>query len=231
MFSLLVKTVQKGVTLSGDMLTEVLGDVRAHDENIFCQQLAVNVAYHSHHMVEPGKAYEKMIHPHCAQKLSMVPMYSTVSGMIISDPSTLSACYWRKNLQSPVLFNTAIQRIIGDNDQSKLFLEIGPHSTLSGPIRQSLAKAGTKDHRYLPNIEKGKEPWRNLLVTAGNLYTHSAPISLSSLITQGKVLTEVPPYAWQHDERLWHEPRSVRDWRHRRYPHHELLGSRTLDSK
>lgn len=222
----------QSVTLSGDsdMLSEVLGGIRAHDEGIFCRQLAVNVAYHSHHMAEAGEAYEKMIHPHCTPKLSMVPMYSTVSGTIISDPSTLNSRYWRKNLQSPVLFNTAVQRIIGDDDQSKLFLEIGPHSTLSGPIRQSLAKADTKDHRYLPTIVRGKEPWRSVLETAGNLYTHSAPINLSSLITRGKTLTELSPYAWQHDERLWDEPRFVRDWRLRRNIHHELLGSRTLES-
>lgn len=55
MFSLLVKKSPEGVMLSGDMLTEVLGDVQTHDENIFCQQLTINVAYHSHHMVEPGK--------------------------------------------------------------------------------------------------------------------------------------------------------------------------------
>lgn len=222
----------ESVTLSGDSdtLSEVLDGIHAHDQEIFCRQLAVNVAYHSHHMVEAGKAYEKMIYPHCAHKLSMVPMYSTVSGTIVSDPSILNARYWRRNLQSPVLFNTAIQRIIGDDDQSKLFLEIGPHSTLSGPIRQSLTKADTGKHRYLPTIIRGKEPWRSLLVTAGNLYIHSAPINLPSLITQGKVLTELPPYTWQHDERLWDEPRLVRDWRLRRYPHHELLGSRTLES-
>lgn len=186
----------ESVTLSGDSdtLGEVLDGIHAHDNEILCRQLAVNVAYHSHHMVEAGEVYEKMVHPHCAHKLSMAPMYSNVSGTIISDPSILNARYWRKNLQSPVLFNTAIQRIIGDDEQSKLFLEIGPHSTLSSPIRQSLAKADTKDHRYLPTIIRGKEPWRSLLVTAGNLYTHSAPIILPSLIAQGKVLTELPPY-------------------------------------
>lgn len=100
----------ESVTLSGDSdtLGEVLDGIHAHDNEIFCRQLAVNAAYHSHHMVEAGEVYEKMVHPHCAHKLSMAPMYSNVSGTIISDPSILNARYWRKNLQSPVLFNTAI---------------------------------------------------------------------------------------------------------------------------
>ena len=55
-----------------------------------------------------------------------------------------------KNFQSVV----AIQWSIGDHNQSKLFLEVGPHSILSGPVCQSLAKADTKDHRYRPTIAK-----------------------------------------------------------------------------
>lgn len=220
------------VTLSGDIdaLNEVLDDIHADDQGTFCRKLAVNVAYHSHHMADVGEVYEKMVSPYFSYQPSMVPMYSTVSGTIVSDPSTLSPRYWRKNLQSPVLFNTAIERILKDDDQSKLFLEIGPHSALSGPIRQSLAKANTKEHRYIPTIVRGKEPWRSLLATAGNLYTHGASISLHSLIPQGKVVTELPTYSWQHNEIYWDEPRIVHDWRHRQFPHHELLGSRTLES-
>ncbi|KAI9934559.1 hypothetical protein MW887_000174 [Aspergillus wentii] len=220
------------VTLSGDsdVLGEILNDIHAADEDTFCRKLAVNVAYHSHHMVEAGEAYQKMVSPHFSHQPSMAPMYSTVSGTIVSDPSTLGPGYWRRNLQSPVLFHTAIERILNDNDQSKLFLEIGPHSALSGPIRQSIAKANSKEHRYIPTIIRGKDVWRSLLATAGNLYTHGASISLHSLIPQGKVVTEIPPYSWQHNEIYWDEPRIVHDWRHRQHPHHELLGSRTLES-
>ncbi|OJJ78433.1 uncharacterized protein ASPGLDRAFT_62541 [Aspergillus glaucus CBS 516.65] len=220
------------ITLSGDsdVLAEILDDIHADDQDTFCRKLAVNVAYHSHHMVEAGDAYEKMVSPHFSHQLSMVPMYSTVSGTIVSDPSILSPGYWRRNLQSPVLFHTAIERILKDDERSKLFLEIGPHSVLSGPIRQSIAKANTKEHRYIPTIVRGKDVWRSILATAGSLYTHGASISLHSLLPQGKVVTEIPSYSWQHSEIYWDEPRIVHDWRHRQHPHHELLGSRTLES-
>lgn len=97
----------ESVTLSGDSdtLGEVLDGIHAHDNEIFCRQLAVNVAYHSHHMVEAGEVYEKMVHPHCAHKLSMAPMYSNVSGTIISDPSILNAVTGARTC-SPPFFST-----------------------------------------------------------------------------------------------------------------------------
>ncbi|PYI00201.1 hypothetical protein BO71DRAFT_455104 [Aspergillus ellipticus CBS 707.79] len=222
----------QSVTLSGDedSLAEVVEKIRLHDPDTFCRSLNVDFAYHSHHMADAGKAYEKLLSPHFSHQRSMIPMYSSLSGTIISDPSILSAGYWRRNLESPVRFNTAIQRILQDDEQAKLFLEIGPHSALSGPIRQSLAKAGTNAHRYIPTIIRGKDPWMSLHMTAGNLYTCGQPIYLPCLIPQGKVVTELPTYSWQHDERFWEEARLVHDWRYRQHPHHELLGSRSLES-
>lgn len=220
------------VTLSGDshILAEVLDDIHDDSQDTFCRKLAVNVAYHSHHMVEAGYVYEKMVSPHFSHQSSMIPMYSTVTGTIVTDASILGPSYWRRNLQSPVLFHTAIDRILKDDNQSKLFLEVGPHSALSGPIRQSIKMANTGEHRYIPTIIRDKEPWRSIVAAAGNLHTHGASINLQHLIPRGRVVTELPPYCWQHNERYWDEPRIVHDWRHRQHPHHELLGSQVLES-
>src|SRR5258707_14169878 len=48
------------------------------------------------------------------------------------------ASYWATNLTSPVRFSSAISELLtvqGDG----VFLEIGPHSTLEGPLRQICA--------------------------------------------------------------------------------------------
>jgi SAM-dependent methyltransferase len=222
----------ESVTLSGDseILTEVLDNIHGDSQDTFCRKLAVNVAYHSHHMADAGEVYEKMVAPNFYHQPSMIPMYSTVTGTIVTDPSILSPSYWRRNLQSPVLFHTAIERILKDDTLSKLFLEVGPHSALSGPIKQSIKLANTGEHRYIPTIIRDKESWRSLLAAAGNLHTHGASIDLRHIIPRGKVVTKLPPYCWQHTEKYWDEPRIVHDWRHRQYPHHELLGSQILES-
>ncbi|XRM48748.1 hypothetical protein ABZX51_011661 [Aspergillus tubingensis] len=47
---------------------------------------------------------------------------------------------------------------------------------------------------------------------------------------RGQVVTDLPPYPWQHGTRYWNESRLVRDWRLSSMPPHELLGSRCPES-
>ncbi|GAB1218268.1 hypothetical protein ATERTT37_007522 [Aspergillus terreus] len=181
----------QSVTISGDAetLDTIISDIQSKDKNIFCRKLAVNVAYHSHHMKEAGQTYEALISPYMTYNSSMIPLYSTVTATTMSEPSELNADYWVQNLQRPVLFNGAFQKILNSESKSRIFLE-----------------------------------------TAGHLYTHGVPLQLSLFIPHGKVITDLPPYPWQHEDKFWSETRMVRDWRLRGEPHHELLGSRTLES-
>ncbi|PKY05762.1 putative polyketide synthase [Aspergillus campestris IBT 28561] len=221
----------QSVTLSGDeeVILRVMDRIKAEDESVLCRQLAVAVAYHSHHMSEAADRYERLIAPHLSHNESMVPLYSTVSGESVDDPSQLDAVYWSKNLRCPVLFKTAIQAIV-DDDEATLFLEIGPHSTLSGPINQMIRTDGETKNAYVSTLQRGKSGLGNVLETAGRLYAHGAPIQLPVIMPRGKLVTDIPPYCWQHDERLWSESRIACDWRLRKEPHHELLGSRAPES-
>ena len=182
-------------------------------------------------MYGPGEAYESLMHSHIPHNDAMVPLYSTATGTVIREPSKLNAAYWRLNLQSPVLFNAAIQRILGDNEEAKLFLEIGPHSALSAPLRQIFQSASDKQKSlYVPTLRRGADSWKCLLMTAGHLYAHDAPIELSIIVSGGSTLADIPPYSWDHEERFWSETRVTRDWRLRQDRHNELLGSRILGS-
>ncbi|PYH82415.1 hypothetical protein BO82DRAFT_401410 [Aspergillus uvarum CBS 121591] len=67
-------------------------------------------------------------------------------------------------------------------------------------------------------------------MTAGHLHIRGVPINLTEVIPRATVLTDLPPYHWTHDERLWSETRMAHDWRLRETRHHELLGSRCLES-
>jgi SAM-dependent methyltransferase len=162
----------------------------------------------------------------------MMPLYSTVTGGLISDPSTLDAAYWRNNLQSTVLFNGAVQTLMREAHGPRLFIEIGPHSTLSSPLRQILRlQDADQTSRYIPTLVRSQPQWRALLATAGRLYVNGAPVELSAVNgNTGKVLTDLPSYPWLHEEGFWSETRLVREWRNPREPQHELLGSRSLDS-
>jgi SAM-dependent methyltransferase len=43
-------------------------------------------------------------------------------------------------------------------------------------------------------------------------------------------LTDLPLYPWHYEEPLWYESRLAKEYRLREFPHHELLGSRILES-
>ncbi|PGH15408.1 hypothetical protein AJ79_02384 [Helicocarpus griseus UAMH5409] len=132
------KNSPQSVTLSGDIdaLERTLSKLQLDHPGVFYRHLRVKVAFHSDHMKEIGALYERLIEPQITYNESMIPMLSTVHGKVISAPNLLSAEYWRQNLELPVLFHGAVNALLENNDHNRVFLEIGPHSTLSGPLKQ-----------------------------------------------------------------------------------------------
>ena len=45
----------------------------------------------------------------------------------------------------------------------------------------------------------------------------------------GRLLTDLPSYHWNHDASFWVESRVSRNIRFRKFPRHQLLGSRYMD--
>ncbi|KAL4894897.1 hypothetical protein BDV59DRAFT_212153 [Aspergillus ambiguus] len=222
----------QSVTLSGDadLLDAILSEIHAKD--VFCRKLVVDVAYHSYHMEEARKVYETLISPYISFNSSMVPFYSTVTTTSISDPNELKTDYWGENLERPVLFSSALRKLMDRDRKLKILLEIGPHSALAGPIRQIIHSQTEADAAavYVRTLQRETSQCSSLMQTAGHLYTHGVQLQLSPIIPKKKVVTDIPPYSWQHEDRFWSETRMVHDWRLRCEPHHELLGSRTLES-
>ncbi|KAL5051285.1 hypothetical protein BDW71DRAFT_193707 [Aspergillus fruticulosus] len=226
---------QHSVTLSGnlDELSDILEKMKADDPEMLCRMLRVDKAYHSHHMQDVADDYEAALQGLSAENSSMVPFFSSVTGTIITEPSRLDGTYWRKNLESKVRFLTAIRAILdsGEEDTGRVFLEIGPHSALSGPLRQILSEHQRgKACSYVPSLVRNEDPRTSILYTAGNLYNSGLSVSFRAINGEGRLLVDLPPYPWQHSTRYWDQTPAVEGWRLRKYPHHELLGSRVLGS-
>ncbi|KAL4994909.1 hypothetical protein BDV10DRAFT_203445 [Aspergillus recurvatus] len=226
---------QHSVTLSGnlDELNNILEKMKADDPEILCRMLRVDKAYHSHHMHDVADDYEAALQGLSAESSSMVPFFSSVTGKIITEPSRLDGVYWRQNLELPVRFLTAICAILdsGEEDMGRVFLEIGPHSALSGPLGQILSEHQRgKACSYVSSLVRGEDPRTSILYAAGNLYNSGVTVNLRAINGEGSLLVDLPPYPWQHDTRYWDQTPAVETWRLRKYPHHELLGSRVLGS-
>ncbi|VUC30496.1 unnamed protein product [Clonostachys rosea] len=215
------------VTLSGDSdkLDEVIQAIKKDSPDLLARRLFVDKAYHSHHMKEVGGLYERLT-PAIHSEAPKVPFFSSVTNTIIREANVLEASYWRQNLESPVLFNTAVQNLLQWQEKSAdgIFLEIGPHSALQGPLRQIQKSMHTKSG-YLPTMVRNENDSVSLLRTAGNLFAQGVGVAFEAVNPAGRVVPDLPRYSWHHDTSFWYESRLTKDWRFRKWAHHELLGS------
>lgn len=230
----------QNLTLSGD--TDGIVKLLTHfqGKGIFARRLKTDgKGYHSHHMAAVGERYEEeltrymRLFPGPSSKSVSPQWISTVTGGsvdVVAGPN-----YWRKNLESPVNFCDGILQIL--NESGLCLIEIGPHPVLQLPIQQVLSgfKNATGKVQYFSTLTRGKSPHVSMLSLMGNLfnYGHKIPIArinrnvteTSSSRHQGALLLNLPNYRWKHDTPLWIESTASEEYRNRKYPRHDLLGS------
>ncbi|KAF2832649.1 KR domain-containing protein, partial [Ophiobolus disseminans] len=223
------------ITISGDedKVSAVVDTIKKDNANVLARLLKVDMAYHSHHMRSLAEEYRELMDAEIVEKgwekqMPLLPMFSTVHGGIINTSKQLGPTYWTNNLLMPVKFHTAIETI-QETLSSTLFVEIGPHATLAGPLRQICAGVG-RPCIYISTMVRGASSQESFLSAIGQLYQQSVPLNLESIIPHGKVLHDMPTYAWDHSGSYWHESRVSKDWRFRTYPNHVLLGVKIPES-
>ncbi|KAH3920303.1 hypothetical protein HBH56_002660 [Parastagonospora nodorum] len=216
-------------TLTGDkvVLQKVMEVIKENHPDTLVRALAVNKAYHSAHMETVADEYTTLLGKLHAGS-PKVPFFSSVTEKVITDAHLLNASYWVKNLISPVKFTGAIGNVLDTMNAPKIFLEIGPHTALAGPIRQILRAKSSQDP-YVGTLARGHDAHEQLLKTAGELWLNDYAVEFENVNGRGSFLTDLPLYPWNY-ESIWGESRLSRDWRFRKHPHHDLIGSRVIES-
>jgi acyl transferase domain-containing protein len=99
-------------------------------------------------------------------------MVSSVTNVILPRTTILDETYWSANLLSPVLFNQAIQTIRSSEEFAHIdtLIEVGPHSALSGPIRQIKGEFKFEKLQYLPTLIRNENSAASILRLAGELF-------------------------------------------------------------
>ncbi|KAH6660300.1 polyketide synthase [Truncatella angustata] len=227
------------VTLSGDMLAIDEVAARLTQNGIFARKLNVPLAYHSHHMVAMAQDYtdrlQGIIQP--STSWNGVLFASPVTGDIVTSSHTLSGEHFVQNLVSPVLFSQAFERMCfsptmsdgtprpaGQEMNVDAVVEIGAHGTLSGPIRQIL---GDRRIPYVSCLKRYSHAVETMQDAACTLLALGYPVSLADVNCHqhGKYVPGLPTYSWNHSTPHWIESRLYREYRHKRFRPHELLGS------
>lgn len=234
----------RSVTVSGDAkaVDEVAERIAAADEGIFHRKLLVDTAYHSHHMQAVADEYRDRISQVAADMVLAddeveVRLVSSVTGQ--PKKSDFDAEYWVSNLVSPVNFADAVRtlgRMHHRPGAHPILVEIGPHPSLSGPIRQSNAfnqqNGDMPKHsmEYQAPLQRKLDAISSSLLLAGKLFENGVRINWDAVSTLAPgadtalVRHDLPSYQWDHSTKHWHESRVARAYLHRNEPYHDLLG-------
>ena len=182
----------KNVTISGDVdkVEAVIWDIHKSHPDVIPQKLQVNNAYHFYLMVEIGEHYHSLLENKGNEKRLTMIFFSIVTGSLLDKSTPLNSRYWQRNMESPVFFRAAffsiLQHQIGKNP---VFLEIGPHSALAGPMRQILTQESSRAP-YISALVRNQNCIESLLSAVGKLYILQVPINLKALITSGSLRSD-----------------------------------------
>ncbi|KAI1460205.1 ketoacyl-synt-domain-containing protein [Annulohypoxylon moriforme] len=233
---------QKSTTLSGDR--EAIQRLKNvfDDETVFARVLKTGgKAYHSHHMRDASILYQKYLEAESDLveiRGPKIPMFSTVTAQPVSG-GELPDTYWATNLHSPVLFDEGVQRMLRDMPHITVLVEVGPHSALSGPLRQICQSIDKASMTYLPTLKRTEHDGEQMLRLAGGLWVKGVPINTQAVtsveemskdgaivVKTGSLLVDLPPYHWTYTKTSLAEPRASKEHREMKWARHDILGRR-----
>jgi len=199
------------VTVSGDAhaIDELAESLK--DNPAFSRRLAVDVAYHSHHMELVANDYLESIEHIIPRKPdnstdNRISFFSSVTGTELQ-PEALGPPYWVSNLLGQVKFAESVKKLcfetntrhtgIGISARRRVkragtaqkpsvdfILEIGPHSALSAPMKQILqadAKLKATDIEYGSILVRNKHAVSCALDTMKKLASLNYPLDFESI--------------------------------------------------
>ncbi|GIZ43160.1 hypothetical protein CKM354_000639800 [Cercospora kikuchii] len=227
----------KACTVSGDVaaVDELYEQLKS--EQINCTRLAIDCAYHSHHMYAVREAYEQALaYLPTVNNQDAIPMFSSVTGKLVQ-PGELGPSYWVDNLVSPVAFAAATQALLNHtNDQRKshdrdpfasVFLEVGPHSALRSYLLDIFRDTKFSGLTYSTLLRRKFDAEETALSAIGELWARGCRVDLdkvNDIHADTNMLTDLPPYNWNHELSFWDESYLSREYRLREAPRKDLIG-------
>lgn len=232
------------VTVSGDEVQINALKVLLEEQKVFVRKLKVDVAYHSPHMDLIAAQFALKIRKIASGSISgSIPlMISSCTGRETTSDQLRDEYYWVRNMVSPVQFSKALKRLWeapkNDHDGSRgpenvsVFVEIGPHSALQGPIKDILNGVPRGETiGYHSCLVRNVPGTRTLLDTLGRLHCRGVQIDLRQInlsvgktITSPAALCDLPEYQFDHSRTYWHEGRLSRQCRFPKHAKLDLLG-------
>ncbi len=209
------------VSLAGDReeLDQLAATLQTEEPDLFIRPIRMSYAPHTS-LMEP--IHDELVRelaavtPHPAE----VPLISTVSGAPL-DGTLMGPDYWWRNIRQPVMFKAAIDHAVAQGHRT--FLEIGPHSTLSGLVRAALSEAGGGS--IVPSLIRGEPEVKTLRSALAGLAASGIDVDWQAINGPAGARVGLPGYPWEQ-QRFWMESEG---WRRQFFqkPVNMLLGRRS----
>ena len=213
-----------------------------NQKGVFARKLKVSVAYHSPHMQSIAAQYYAAVgelgsRPPSDQDTIMV---SSVTGLEVDQDELRSTKYWVTNSLSAVRFSDAIKTLFDPRQKAlniTTLVELGPHSTLQGPIKDTLKEVSQGSQiEYFSCLQRNNPADKTFLNTLGRLHCNGFAVNLrlvNQTIEQStnapSVLSNLPEYQFNHSKTYWHEGRLSAGSRFRKNARLDLLGKPVID--
>lgn len=175
-----------------------------------------------------GDIYYGYIEKHLHPQPPHTPFFSSVNASVLSKSSSFGPAYWQNNLENPVLFRSANKNLLEHLPDATVHLEVGPHSALSGPLRQIYKEKNVAIH-YVSVLKRGQDDIDAFLEAVGQLYCGGVEVQVPAP-AEAEVLHDMPKYQWHYDKSYWGDSRVSSSWRLRKHGAHDLLGRKILES-
>ena len=230
----------KSVTVSGSPSRLLALESLLERQGTFVKRLSVDVAYHSPQMEAVATRYGTLIGTISGRDFQpgRPLMFSSVSGLHVSQGDLCCSDYWVKNLVSPVQFiqalsNGCMQLSTKSREALKIdhIMELGPHGACRRYINEILAENSkiAESISYSSILAYNISAVRTALEAMGHLHAVGFPLDLNLINNPNRInhnmLVDLPPYPFSRARKYWHESRLSKGMRFRQHPHHELLGT------
>jgi acyl transferase domain-containing protein len=234
------------VTVSGDAIALDQLQELLEQRGIFHRRLLVDTAFHSHHMKAVADTYLSSLSEIESSIADPSQIFvSSVTGERKYDG--FGSAYWTQNLISTVRFSEAIEnycKVTQDlygtetHNNKTVFLEIGPHAVLAGPMKQILAQPHFQNFRstYLPTLRRSESAQVTFASCLAKLVNEGCHVDVARAnkilggFTEESFVPGLPSYFWNHENAHWYESIASHNHRFRKHAHRELLGARLPES-
>jgi acyl transferase domain-containing protein/NADPH:quinone reductase-like Zn-dependent oxidoreductase len=194
------------VTLSGDADALVAIERVLHAREVYCRPLKVSYAFHSHHMDGIREELRASLRDIRTQSPA-IRVYAAVGGRPSAE-GDFGADYWWGNVREPVRFSQAIAGLLDEGFE--LFLEVGPHPVLSGPVSECALHAG-RAATVLHSLRRGGPERAEMLAGLGTLHRLGTGIDWEGLFPDEGSVAPFPTYSWDHEPH-WHQSDNCREF-------------------